>query len=125
MYSRLEEEVITGRRGWSGENENENHSTTATLLLHTLLVCLLTVAVVLVDLLVRADVDGGSQWDCGQVSLHLSVYYQVFVFVNSYELLPDVQTLIPWIKNHLSLSGKHSTCEGKTPGILVKWYTKK
>ena len=74
------------------------------------LLMILTVSVVLVDLLVGADLDGGPQREVGQTPLQLGAHHQVVMLVDPFELLPDVQTLVPGVEDHLGLPGKHTSC---------------
>lgn len=75
-----------------------------------LVLAVLTVSVVLVDLLVWVDLDGGSQLDGGQTSLQLGAHHQVLVFIDSFKLLLDAQTLVTGLEDHLGLPGKHAAC---------------
>lgn len=70
----------------------------------------LTVSVVLVDLLVRADLDRGSRQDGGQTSLQLGAHHQVVVLVDSFKLLLDAQTLVTGLEDDFSLPGKLAAC---------------
>lgn len=70
----------------------------------------LTVSVILVDFLVWVDLDGGSQRDGRQTSLQLGADHQVVVFIDSFKLLFDAQTLVTGLEDHLGLPGKHAAC---------------
>lgn len=70
----------------------------------------LTVAVVVVDLLVRADLDRGSRRDGGQPALQLGVQHQMTVVVDPGEPLPDAEALLTRKEEHLRLAGELATC---------------
>lgn len=70
----------------------------------------LTVLLVAVDLLVRADVDGGSGRDGGQAALQVGVEHQVSVLVHAGEALPDAETLATRKEERLRLAGELATC---------------
>lgn len=115
MYSRLEEEVITA------QTEKEEEMTLQFLSIFWGEIYLLgrfsatnrkrvlTVPVVVVDLFVWIDLNSGSQWDGWHAPLQLSAHHQVVVFINSFELLFDAESLAPRIEDHLSLPEKHAT----------------
>lgn len=64
----------------------------------------------MVDLFVWVDLDGGSQRDGWQSSLQLGAHHQVVVFVDSFKLLLDDETLVTRMEDHLSLPDKHTAC---------------
>lgn len=73
---------------------------------------MLTVSVIVVDLLVWADLDGGSQWDGWHTSLQLGAHHQVVMFIDSFKLLFDAESLATRVEDHFSLPEKHAACKG-------------
>lgn len=70
----------------------------------------LTVWVVVVDLVIRMDQDGGSWWNGRQPAFQLGVHHQVIVFIDTFKLLCDAETFMTWMKDDLSLTGELATC---------------
>lgn len=69
---------------------------------------ILTVLVVLVDLFVWVDLDGGSYRDGGNTSLQLCAHHQVVVLINPLKLLLDAQPLVTRLEDDLGLPGEHT-----------------
>lgn len=69
---------------------------------------------VTVDLLVGAEVDGGSGWDGGQQALQVSVEHQVAPRVQAGEALPDADALASRKEDKLRLPGQLATCSAHT-----------
>lgn len=72
----------------------------------------LTASVVVVDLFVWVDLDGGSQWDGWHMPLQLGAHHQVVMFIDSFKLLFYAESLATRVEDHLGLPEKHTACKG-------------